>query len=90
MKQTKFKKSFIENKNTSIKKEKARKKKAVLMIETVLMTVVFLVFGAATCIATFSLLNKDVREVFLEQMKEEMEELDETPGFDIQADKSNG
>ena len=88
MKQAKFKKSFIENKNTSIKK--ARKKKAVLMIETVLMTVVFLVFGAATCIATFSLLNKDVREVFLEQMKEEMEELDETPGFDIQADKSNG
>lgn len=90
MKQAKFKKSFIENKNTSIKKEKARKKRATLMIETVLMTVVFLVFGAATCIATFSLLNKDVREVFLEQMKEEMEELDETPGFDIQADKSNG
>ena len=49
-----------------------------------------IVFGAATCIATFSLLNKDVREVFLEQMKEEMEELDETPGFNIQADKSNG
>ena len=60
------------------------------MIETVLMTVLFLVFGAATCIATFSLLNKDVREVFLEQIKEEMEELDETPGFNIQADKSNG